>query len=106
MGNIANICTSADDNDINEWLAFQEQLESERTGTMPIYYVIAEYTPMPMHPGIAAWKIIKCFSCDLQDIDHLWQTEARPLIAAGRNIQAQIYYREPENPFKDFKEVN
>ena len=68
---------------------------------MPIYLVIVEGDFAFNHYSM--YNILKCFACDMEDYDTIYQKEFVPLMQTGVHTRAMImiFRREPANPFKE-----
>lgn len=67
----------------------------------PIYYVICEESVSKPPSYITVWRIIKVVETTMDDLDTIWKREMKPLIENGMNVQGLLFYREPDNPFKE-----
>jgi hypothetical protein len=67
---------------------------------IPIYYTVVKqfYNPQML----SVWEIIKVIECDLSDVHDMYYKEIAPLLGDGSSYQQFMFYREPENPFRDF----
>lgn len=72
---------------------------------MPIYFVVGAY--IPDSSGYMVIRILKVFETTLENIrDKNWyEAHVGPFYGSGQNVTTATFYREPDNPFREFKEV-
>lgn len=75
---------------------------------MPIYYVLVESEFIHGSGGILVFRIIKSFETTtdeaLADNDGTFAIAYNEAWKSGHSPQWQIYHREPDNPFQDWKQ--
>jgi len=76
-------------------------LEEKPPSPSPVYYVIyTQERPEPPYYYYQCSRIVACYACDMSDVGRLWDEVAAPLANADMQVQATIFRREPDNPFK------
>jgi hypothetical protein len=70
---------------------------------MPIWYVVVEYVRQ-RGLNYIVFNIVKVIAADIDDVSELYGKEVAPLVHdTGRQLSTMIFIREPDNPFRGFK---
>jgi len=71
---------------------------------VPIYYVICEVLRLPYNQQYQILSIVKVIETTLERVNDLYVKEVAPMTyGSGKQIVVHIFTREPDNPFKEFK---
>lgn len=69
---------------------------------IPIYLVVSRTEYLLSNYSVR--YIIGVYPGDLTDIQEMWTAHVTPLYNTVPGVQGEIFAREPDNPFRDWKE--
>lgn len=72
----------------------------------PVYFVVYERPCTPPFMNFNIGNILKVIPGDWSQFGLVWGQECQPLQAQGRSVAVMTFFREPENPFREWNDPN